>query len=244
MYDFLLCSLSSIAKDENDFLESSLKMLKHYMLFRGGRSTFENNQSFPFALFFSVVEFVQWVLHSFLKKHLLSQWDSGDFALQLLCSLTATCYGFKIIPSHSVLRKTRGKRCSSGFTVTHSTLFTIWSLSNIWKLRLFDQSECLLFFFKGDLSGNGTGLCPFERCCRGQLWEGSPWTDKSGELSLCLSCCSNLECIIKGEACGRVLESVFSLSCKSCEFIVAMTLGLRSYGFHWCSEPCLLWSCR
>lgn len=28
-------------------------MLKHYILFQGGRSSFENNQRFPFALFFS-----------------------------------------------------------------------------------------------------------------------------------------------------------------------------------------------
>lgn len=112
----------------------------------------------------------------------------------------------------------------------------------VWPIRMF-LFFIFFYFFKGDLSGNGTALCPFERCCRGQLWEASPWTDKSGELSLCLSCCSNLECIIKGEASGRVLESVFSQSCKSCEFIVAVTLGPASAGFHWCSADGLpgLW---
>lgn len=112
-----------------------------------GRVYFWKQPEIPICpLFFPVVEFVQWVLHSFLKKHLLSQWDSGDFVLQLLCSLTATCYGFKIIPSRSVLRKTRGKRCSSGFTVKHSTLLTIWSISNIWKFTLFDPSEFVFVF--------------------------------------------------------------------------------------------------
>lgn len=61
----------------------------------GGRSSFENNQSFPFPFFSSMVEFVQWFPHSFLKNHLLSQWDSGDFVLQPVRPPTATCYGFK-----------------------------------------------------------------------------------------------------------------------------------------------------
>lgn len=175
-----------------------------------------------------MVEFVQWFPHSFLKNHLLSQWDSGDFVLQPVRPLTATCYGFR--NTRPILRSE--KRGEDGVR----RVFLIYK-----------SSGCLTrpnVFFKGVLSGNGTVLCPFERCCRGQLWEGSPWTDKSRELSLCLSCCSNLECIIKGEASGRVLASTFSQSCKSSEFIVAVTLGPRSSGFHWCSQSCLLWSCR
>lgn len=88
--------------------------------------------------------------------------------------------------------------------------------------------------------GNGTVLCPFERRCRGQLWEVSPCTDKSSELSLCLSCRSNLECIIKGEVKGRVLVSVFLKCCKSNGFIMhdlGTSPRLSGFCWHWAPSP-------
>lgn len=125
------------------------------------------------------------------------------------------------------------------------------------QFSFFDLSICFLFFFKQIMSGNGTVLCPFERRCRGQLWEVSPWTDKSSELSLCLSHCSNLECIIKGKVSGRVSESVFLKSYKSCEFMspwlwdltspfwFPLALSPRSHGLSfWSSaEDLACWLC-
>lgn len=127
-----------------------------------------------------------------------------------------------------------------------SVLFTFCSISikvqSVWLVGV-----CVCVFLKQIMSGNGPALCPFERRCRGQLWEVSPWTDKSSELLLCLSCCSNLECIIKGEASGRVLEGIFLKSCKSSEFMSPWLWDLTSpfwFPLAWSLQPhtLSLWS--
>lgn len=165
-------------------------------------------------------------------KHLLSQWNWGFCSTishtNLLQPVMNLLLFFYLI-LHSV--KHRHYVFLASKINTYISEWQIQCSSHVEVFVAYYGSDCLTCpygFFKQIMLGNGTVLCPFEQRCRGKLWEVSPWTDKSSELSLCLSCRCNLECIIKGEVNGRVLVSVFLKSCKSCGFITTWLGDLTS----------------
>lgn len=140
-----------------------MKMLKLYVL-KKSRSTFENNQNFPFPLFLD--EFVQWVPHSFLEN---TYWvsETGDFVLQpfshtnLLQPVMNLLLFFYLI-LHSV--KHRHYVFLASKINTYISEWQIQCSSHVEVFVAYYGSDCLTCpygFFKQIMLGNGTVLCPF-----------------------------------------------------------------------------------